>query len=115
MLYRSRARVWFLLHRGQFHLSRTTQASAPLSTGVLTVRGTPGQLLEILRCIQIAVHDLPACRVLTAKGAVFQRQLLVHPATPTACLGGCEPAVSHDHLAAMPHGFVLQLSTERTP
>src|SRR6266849_10422437 len=37
--------VWFLLHREQFHLSRTAQASAPLSTGVLTVRGTPGQCL----------------------------------------------------------------------
>lgn len=30
-------RVRFLLHRGQFHLSRTTQASAGGSTGVLTV------------------------------------------------------------------------------
>src|SRR5260221_9096702 len=43
VLCRSTTRVWFLLHRGQFHASPTTGASAPRSTGVLTVRGTPGQ------------------------------------------------------------------------
>src|SRR5258708_17790164 len=91
VLCRSRERVWFLLQRGQFHLSRSTQASAPLSTGVYPVRRTTGQLLEICRRVQIAVHDLPACRVLTAKGAVLQRQLLVHPAAPAARLGGLLP------------------------
>jgi hypothetical protein len=44
-LCRSTKRVWFLLRRGQFHLSLTTQASARLSTGVSTLRGTPGELL----------------------------------------------------------------------
>jgi hypothetical protein len=35
--------IWFLLHRGQFHARLPLRASAPLSTGVLCVRGTPGQ------------------------------------------------------------------------
>src|SRR5260370_40687698 len=37
------ARVWFLLHWGQFHLSLTTQASACLSTGVSALRRTTGE------------------------------------------------------------------------
>ena len=36
--------VWFLLRRGQFHQGREAPASAPLSTGVFSVRGTPGHL-----------------------------------------------------------------------
>src|SRR5262245_30050751 len=31
-------RVWFPLHRGQFHVGLWAAASAPLSTGVLAVR-----------------------------------------------------------------------------
>src|SRR5258706_3607499 len=38
VLCRSVERIWFLLRRGQFHLSRSTQASAVLSTGVSTLR-----------------------------------------------------------------------------
>ena len=38
-------RVWFLLHREQFHRSLTATASALPSTGVLTVRRPSGQLL----------------------------------------------------------------------
>jgi hypothetical protein len=44
VLCRSIERVWFLLHRGELHLSPQTQASALLSTGVLPLRGTPGEL-----------------------------------------------------------------------
>src|SRR5215472_17257308 len=38
-----RKRVWFLLHRRQLHQGLTTLASAPLSTGVSALRGTPGK------------------------------------------------------------------------
>jgi hypothetical protein len=44
IFHRSSERIWFLLHWGWFHVSRQTHASAVLSTGVLAVRGTPGQL-----------------------------------------------------------------------
>jgi hypothetical protein len=43
VLCRSVERIWFLLRRGQFHLSRSTQASAVLSTGVSTLRRTAGE------------------------------------------------------------------------
>src|SRR5215467_13562505 len=62
-------RVWFLLHRGQFHLDPAAQASASLSTGILTVRGTPGQLAQVDRCVQVTIQDEAASTawILTAE------------------------------------------------
>jgi hypothetical protein len=70
VLCRGTKRVWFLLHRGQFHRSPTTPASAPHSTGVFTLRGTPGELAQIDGGVQIAVQDLAAICMLAAKHAV---------------------------------------------
>jgi arginine exporter protein ArgO len=43
-LCRSIERIWFLLQRGQVHLRHQTQASARLSTDVLPLRRTAGEL-----------------------------------------------------------------------
>src|SRR5260370_6732320 len=43
VLCRNTKRVWFLLHRGWFHQGRKDLARAVLSTGVLPLRGTPGE------------------------------------------------------------------------
>jgi hypothetical protein len=47
--------VWFLLLRRQLHTRLAPRASAGRSTGVLTVRGTPGQFGEIESSIQIPI------------------------------------------------------------
>src|SRR5260221_14122942 len=44
VLRRSIKRVWFLLHRGQFRTRPVPNARAVLSTGVLTLRRTAGEL-----------------------------------------------------------------------
>src|SRR5215469_9692443 len=53
----ARLSVWFLLLRRQFHTGPSPRARAGSSTGVLTVRGTPGQFLEIEGGIQIPIQD----------------------------------------------------------
>src|SRR5215472_960380 len=73
-----RRRVWFLLHRGQVHRGRQAPASASLSTGVLALRRTAGELPYIDCRVQIAVQDVTALRVLTAKHAVRECQVLVY-------------------------------------
>src|SRR5262252_9801246 len=58
VLYRSIERIWFLLPHGQFHRRRQTPASAPRSTGVSALRGTPGERGErgeIDRRVQVAI------------------------------------------------------------
>src|SRR5258708_12141664 len=45
---RSRSRVWFLLHRGQFHASPKAVASASLSTGFCLSAELPASLLKLL-------------------------------------------------------------------
>ena len=60
--------VWFLLHGRQFHARLSLRASAGDSTGILTVRGTPGQLFEIDGGIQIPIQHQPT--LLAAKGPV---------------------------------------------
>src|SRR5215469_17462267 len=70
--------VEFLLLRRQFHTRLATRASAGGSTGVVTVRGTPGQLLEIDRGIQIPVQQQPTR--LTVKRPIRQRQIRIDPA-----------------------------------
>jgi len=78
-LCRSIERIWFLLQRGQLHYSRRAIARACLSTGVLTVRRTVGQLCQVLGCVEITVNGQAA--VLTAEHAVCQRKIAVYPAT----------------------------------
>src|SRR5262249_10578894 len=103
VLCRSMKRVWFLLHRGQFHLSAPTQASAPLSTGVEAVRRTLGQLFKILGSVQVTINNQSA--VLAVEYALFERQRLVYPPATAADTRGREPAVGHKHLAPVQGGF----------
>src|SRR5215469_10639579 len=44
--------VWFQLHGGSCTRPFRHRASAPLSTGVLPVRGTPGQWCDVLQLLR---------------------------------------------------------------
>jgi predicted dienelactone hydrolase len=102
--------VWFLLHGRRFHARPRPCASASDSTGVLTVRGTPGQLLEIDGRVQIPVqHQLT---LLTVEGAGLEGEIFFDPATGTAPLAGRLPAIRQDHPRPIPDGFVKQLPLE---
>ena len=62
------------------HLSLTTQASAALSTGVLTLRRTAGELAHVDGRVPVAVQHQSTPRVLAMKHAVCQAPIAVHPA-----------------------------------
>ena len=102
--------VWFLLLRRQFHTRLSLRASAGGSTGVLTVRGTPGQLFEIDGGIQIPVQHQTT--LLTVKGPVREGQIRIDPPTATTPLAGGLPAIGQDHSRPIPAGFIEQLPLE---
>ena len=102
--------VRFLLHGHQFHARLSLRASAGGSTGVLTVRGTPGQLFEIDRGIQISIQHQPT--LFTVKGPICEGQILIEPPTPTTPLAGWLPPIGQDHSGPIPAGFIEQLPLE---
>src|SRR5262245_66273571 len=65
------------------------QASALPSTGVLPVRGTPGQPRQIKRCVEVAVKDLTTLRA--AEDRIRECQVVVHPAAGGTRLAGRLP------------------------
>jgi hypothetical protein len=85
----TRPGVWFLLLRHQLHTGLALRARAGNSTGVLTVRGTPGQLLEIDGGVQISIQHQTA--LLTMKGPIREREIFIEPATAAAPLAGRLP------------------------
>jgi hypothetical protein len=100
----ARPGVWFLLHGRQFHARLSLRARADGSTGVLTVRGTPGQLREIDGGIQISIEDQTA--LLAVNGPVGEGQICIDPATVTAPLAGGLPAIGQDHSRSIPACFI---------
>src|SRR5262249_47176712 len=106
--------IWFLLQRGQLHLSRQTQASAGLSTGVLPVRGTPGEVRSIHLRIQVTVHDQATSYpwMAAVERAVCQGQILIDPATAATRLRGGVPALRQHYPTAIPGRLVEQLALE---
>ena len=83
--------VRFLLLRRQFHATPRPRASADSSTGVVTVRGTPGQLHQIDRGIQIPIQHQPT--LLAVKDPIREGQIRIDPATATTPLAGGLPPV----------------------
>ena len=102
--------VRFLLHGRQFHARRMLRASADSSTGVLTVRGTPGQLQQIDRGIQIPIPHQPT--LLAVKDPIREGQIRIDPATATTPLAGGLPPIRQDHSRPIPVGFIEQLPLE---
>ena len=83
--------VRFLLHRRQFHARPRPRASADSSTGVVTVRGTPGQLHQIDGGIQIPIQHQPT--LLAVIDPIREGQIRIQPPTLTASLAGGLPPV----------------------
>src|SRR5262249_51772445 len=82
-------------------------ASAPRSTGVWAVRGTPSQLGAVAGSVQVAIDDQPTvgwAGVATDKRSVSQRQALVPPPAPAPGAGAGEPAIGDDQPVAIPPG-----------
>ena len=96
--------VRFLLHRRQFHARPRPRASADSSTGVLTVRGTPGQLHQIDRRIQIPIPHQPT--LLAMKDPIREGQIRIDPATAATPLAGRLPPIRQNHSRPIPAGFV---------
>src|SRR5215470_13046216 len=102
--------VWFLLHRRRFHARPRPCASAGDSTGLLTVRGTPGQLFEIHGRIQVPIEHQTT--LLAVKGAGLEGQIRIEPPTATAALARRLPPICLDHARPIPAGFIEQLPLE---
>src|SRR5262249_51474492 len=79
VLCRSLGRVWFLLHRGQFHRRPPTAARAGLSTGVLTRRRPAGELAHMDGGGEVPVQNVAAA--VAAAWSVSKREVRIVPAT----------------------------------
>ena len=76
----------------------------------MTVRGTPGQLQQIDRRIQIPIQHQPT--LFTVKDPIREGQLRIDPATATTPLAGGLPPIRQDHSRPIPVGLVEQLPLE---
>ncbi len=102
--------VRFLLHGRQFHTRLAPRASADSSTGVVTVRGTPGQLQQIDRGIQIPISHQTT--LLAVIDSIRESEILIDPSTATTPFAGRLPPISQDHSGTIPAGLVEQLPLE---
>jgi len=83
VLCRSIERIWFLLPHGPLPRRRQAPASAARSTGVWPLRGTPGEVCEVLGRVQVAVEHHRARGLLggaAAKQPIGEGEVVVHPA-----------------------------------
>jgi hypothetical protein len=84
---RSRERIWFLLHRGQFHLGFTTKASALPSTRFGCPRNSQPARAQViaavrpLACDELGIHSPRAHRLCRAYG-----QPTTKPPTTQTCM-----------------------------
>src|SRR5260370_41011097 len=112
VLCRGTKRAWFLLRRGQFHRHRVAPVRADLSTGVLTLRATPGEFASIDGRVQVTGHNQAAAGILTAEDPICERHVVVHPPAARAGLGGRLPPAGDDDTTAVPSRLVGELPTE---
>src|ERR1043165_8679314 len=100
--------VRFLFHRGQPAHARSWVPS----TSVFRLRVTRGDVLEVERCIEIAV-DHQTARV-APEDPLRNIKMLLHPPTPRALLRRRVETVRQDDSAPIPGGLVLHLTSEFT-